>query len=396
MAPDPPRLEYAHSPLVDAEESIMHPARVAILVGLILLAQAPRAAFAGQHTWDVGEVFSNADGTIQFVELLEADGSNNEGGVGNNSISSNAKGFSWTSGAVSNTANKRYLIASQSFANLTGAPTPNAIFTAPPTIGAVLPFFFQTSGDTVSFNVYDSCTFGAIPTNGLGARDCVTNTNTASNSPTNYAGPPGTVVAALANGLLDNFTNGTLQNWSSSASPTNQATGGPGGGGDRYLQLVASAAPLAATNEFQWAGNGVTAAFDHVDVDLNNSGPDPVSVRIMLLTPGCESGGTACTAWTSTNPTVLTSGSGWSAASFSVLEANLTRVLGSDSYAASLANVERVLIRHDDGSPDAPNVPTNVSSTLGIDNIEFQLPEPSALSGLAAGAALLYLLRRRR
>ena len=114
----------------------------------------------------------------------------------------------------------------------------------------------------------------------------------------------------------------------------------------------------------------------------------------MLLTPGCESGGTACTAWTSTNATALTSGSGWIAASFSVKEANLTRVLGSDSYAASLANVERVLIRHDDGSPDAPNVPTNVSSTLGIDNVE--LPEPSALPGLAAGAALLYVLRRRR
>jgi len=369
----------------------MSPTRIAILVGLIVLAQAPRAALAGIHTWDVGEVFSNPDGTIQFVELVEANGGNGETGVSNGAVSSDAKSFGWSGAPVSNTAFKRYLVGSQSFANLTGAPPVDAIMPL-----SVLPFFFQPSGDTVDFIVYDNCPFVGAPSNGVGSRNCESNTNATTNSPTNYAGTPGSVVAALANGLLDNFTNGTLQNWSSSAAPTNQASGGPGGVGDRYLQLVASAAPLAAVNEFQWAGNGVTSSFDHVDVDLNNSGPDPVSVRIMLLTPGCESGGTACTAWTSTNPTVLTSGSGWSAASFSVLEANLTRVLGADSYAASLANVERVLIRHDDGSPDAPNVPTNVSSTLGIDNVEFQLPEPSALTGLAAGAALLAVLRRRR
>jgi hypothetical protein len=367
----------------------MYAARIAILVAVVLFVQGP--AFAGIHTWDVGEVFSNADGTIQFVEFVEANGGNGETGISSGSTSSNAKSFSWSGAPVSGTAYKRYLVGSQSFANLTGAPPIDGLM---PT--SVLPFFFSPASDTVDFAVYDSCTFVGAPSNGVGARDCVTNTNTAGNSPTNYAGTPGSVIAALADGLIDNFTNGTLQNWSSAASPTNQASGGPGGVSDRYLQLVASAAPLSAVNEFQWAGNGAAAGFDHIDVDLNNSGPDPVSVRVMLLTPGCESGGTACTAWTSTNPTVLTSGSGWSAASFSVLEPNLTRVLGSDSYAASLANVERVLIRHDDGSPDAPNVATNVSSTLGIDNVEFQLPEPSALIGLAAGAALLAVLRRRR
>ncbi len=46
------------------------------------------AAVAGVHTWDVNEVFSNADGTIQFVELREAAGTANETGVGNGSLSS--------------------------------------------------------------------------------------------------------------------------------------------------------------------------------------------------------------------------------------------------------------------------------------------------------------------
>ena len=368
----------------------MNRARLANLVAIFLLI-APAAAIAGIHTWDVAEVFSNADGTIQFVELVEANGGNGETGVSGGGVSSAtaSKSFSWTGAPVVNTANKRYLVGSQSFADLTGAPPIDGLMPL-----SVLPFFFAPASDTVSFLVYDSCPFTAVPTNGLGARDCVTNANTASNSPTNYAGTPGSVVAALANGLLDNFTNGTLQNWSSTASPTNQASGGPGGGSDRYLQLVASSAPLAAVNEFQWAGNAITASVDQVKVDLKNSGPDPVSVRVMLLTPGCESGGTACTAWTSTTALALAANDTWTPATFSVKEADLTRVLGSDSYATSLANVERVLIRHDDGTPDAPDVATNVSSTLGMDNIA--LPEPSALVGLLAGATLISVLRRRR
>jgi len=366
----------------------MNRARIAIRIALVLLVLCPTAAIAGIHTWDVGEVFSNADGTIQFVELVEAGGGNFETGVSNGSVSSDAKGFNWSGAAVSNTGFKRYLVASQSFANLTGAPTPDAIMPL-----SVLPFFFQPSADTVDFVVYDSCPFTSIPTNGIGSRNCESNTNTTQNSPTNYAGTSVPVTAALGSGLLDNFTNGTLQNWSSSAAPTNQASGGPAGAGDRYLQLVASGAPLSAVNEFQWAGNAIAVQADRIEVDLNNSGPDPVSVRVMLLTPGCESGGTACTAWTSTNPTALASGSGWTPATFSITEANLTRVLGSDSYNTSLANVERVIIRHDDGTPDAPNVATNVNSTLGVDNVE--LPEPSGLAGLVAGAALVAALRRR-
>jgi hypothetical protein len=103
---------------------------------LLTVAGLPVAAWAGQHTWDVSEVFSNADGTIQFVELKENNGGNTEGGVGNGQITSNAKVFAWSNGAVANTANKYYLVATQSFADLPGAPTPDAIMSP-----GVLPFF---------------------------------------------------------------------------------------------------------------------------------------------------------------------------------------------------------------------------------------------------------------
>ena len=146
----------------------MYPARIAILVVSILLVQG-HAAVAGIHTWDVGEVFTNADGTIQFVEFVEANGGNGETGISGGSTSSDAKGFSWSGAPVSGTAFKRYLVGSQSFANLTGAPPIDGLMPL-----SVLPFFFQPASDTVDFAVYDSCTFTAIPTNGVGARDCVT------------------------------------------------------------------------------------------------------------------------------------------------------------------------------------------------------------------------------
>jgi hypothetical protein len=370
-------------------ESMSNRTRITTFGALVLWVLSPAAAIAGIHTWDVGEVFSNADGTIQFVEFVEAGGGNFETGIANGSTSSNAipKSFSWSGAPVTNTANKRYLVGSQTFANLTGAPPVDAIMPL-----SVLPFFFQPASDTVNFGPYDSCPFTAVPTNGIGSRDCVANTNQTSNSPTNYAGTPGSVIASLAPGLLDNFSNGTLQNWSGGG--TNQASGGPAGAGDRYLEFTAVVSPLSVFNESQWAGNAIASGASTIDVDLNNIGPGPLSVRVMLLTPGCELGGTACTAWTSAGAVPLPSGSGWASVSFSIQEADLIRVLGSDSYAASLANVERVLIRHDDGPADPPDITPPASSTLGIDNIE--LPEPSGLLGLLAGVALVHLFSRRR
>ncbi|MFP6607219.1 MAG: hypothetical protein VCC19_11635, partial [Myxococcota bacterium] len=56
--------------------------RLAFALGLWATCHAG-PALAGIHTWDVNEVFSNADGTIQFVELWEAAGGAGEVNVGN-------------------------------------------------------------------------------------------------------------------------------------------------------------------------------------------------------------------------------------------------------------------------------------------------------------------------
>jgi len=147
-------------------------------------------AFAAVHTWDVNEVFSNADGTIQFVELREANGTPNETGVGNGSLSSNEQtAFSFGNGPVAApTSNKFYLIATQSFADLPGAPVPDVIIPA-----GKIPFF-ATTGSKVNFGTVDSWTFGAVPTNGTDSLDRITGVGP--NSPTNYAGTSGSVDAS--------------------------------------------------------------------------------------------------------------------------------------------------------------------------------------------------------
>ena len=150
------------------------------------------SAFAGIHTWNVNEVFSNADGSIQFVELWEADGGTGEVNIGNNgSLSSTAQNFSFgQSQVVGPTTNKYYLAATASFAALPGAPAPDVIIPA----GSVP--FFNTAGDTVDFGTWDSWTFGAVPTNGTNSLDRITGVG--ANTPTNYAGATGTVNATPA------------------------------------------------------------------------------------------------------------------------------------------------------------------------------------------------------
>lgn len=157
---------------------------------LLALTLHPLSAIAGIHTWDVREVFSNADGTIQFVELFEANGGAGEINVGNGNMSSTTKSFNIGAGTVAPpTTNKRYLLGTAAFALLPGAPTPDATIPA-----GTLPFFFNTAGDTVSFVPYDSFTFGAVPTNGTDSLDEVL--GVAPNSPTNYAGVTGSVDAS--------------------------------------------------------------------------------------------------------------------------------------------------------------------------------------------------------
>jgi hypothetical protein len=145
---------------------------------------------AGIHTWDVNEVFTNADGSIQFVELRDNGTTGNETGVTGGTISSLTQTYAIVpeGPVVAPTNAKHYLIATQAFADLPGAPAPDAIISP-----ANIPFFTAAS-DSVAFGGFDTLVVTSAPTNGtdsFGAGGVI-----ALNSPTNFAGATGSVDAS--------------------------------------------------------------------------------------------------------------------------------------------------------------------------------------------------------
>ena len=162
-----------------------------LVLRVCLVIAFPSVVWGGAHTWDVNELFSNADGTIQFIELREANGTPNELGVpGKVMHSTGSADFTIVGDALeSPSTNKHYLIATQTFADLPGAPTPDAIIPA-----GLLPFWFGADGGTVTYHIYHSLTYGAgeLPTDGINSINEPSNT-IAVNSPTNYAGDTGSV-----------------------------------------------------------------------------------------------------------------------------------------------------------------------------------------------------------
>ena len=154
-----------------------------------LLLAAP-AAFAEFHLFQIEQLFSNADGSVQFVVLHEFTGSNGENFWASKQL------VSMHAGSPNNTlvfpgnlpsaatANKRVLVATQGFAAL-GIVTPD--FT-------VQNGFLPTGGGTLSYAGVDSVTFGALPTDGVTAIN--RNGQPIQNLATNFAGQSASVAAA--------------------------------------------------------------------------------------------------------------------------------------------------------------------------------------------------------
>lgn len=152
---------------------------LATLAGLVVATSAR----AGHHLWDFTEIFSTADGSVQFVELFTAE--NNEAGVGAFTVKAGANTFNFvTNLSTSLTANTYVLIATSNFAGIPGAVAPDYI----------LPVanFFSTGGGTINYaSGADVWNYGTVPTNGKLA--LLRNGSTAVNSPTNFAGDEGSV-----------------------------------------------------------------------------------------------------------------------------------------------------------------------------------------------------------
>ncbi len=161
-------------------------------------------AMAASHLWIFSEVFSNPSGTIQFIEMVECCGAQNETFLFDKWIKSVVTHEQFTFLAnlpcTNCTAHKHLLLATQSFADLPGAPTPDYIIL----VGS-LPFF-AIGGDTLQYWFYPDATwtFGPVPTDGynsLHQDDQVVTVGC--NTPTNFAGQSGSVTLTCDPADLD-------------------------------------------------------------------------------------------------------------------------------------------------------------------------------------------------
>src|SRR3990172_391829 len=149
------------------------------------------------HLYDINELYSNPDGSVQFIELAvgNVDGESFWQGhtisvtqPADSGYGTTTHSFVFPSNLPSSaTANTKVLIATQGFANL-GIVTPDFI---------VPSGFLFFDGGTVNFADADSLSYSALPTNGTLSLN--RNGTTGTNSPTNFAGVTGTAPGGTPN-----------------------------------------------------------------------------------------------------------------------------------------------------------------------------------------------------
>lgn len=139
------------------------------------------AAEAGHHRWDFSELFTNADGSVQYIELFSANAT--EAGPGPWTITSGQKTLDLDGGLPSaGTDGTFVLIATASFVSLPGAVTPDYILPAR---------FFSAQGGSLTADGAAVWKYPAVPTDGVNALQ--RGGSWATNSPTNLGGTRGSV-----------------------------------------------------------------------------------------------------------------------------------------------------------------------------------------------------------
>ncbi len=160
------------------------------MVAVVLGVSAP--AWAGSHLWRVNELFSNADGTVQFIELHNPTDAANEvilSGKWVKSVVNETFLLFPANLPAGSTAQKYLLLGTKAFAALPGAPTPDYIMD---------PNFFALDADEIQYWQYAGAEMefasGELPLDGLNSLD--RSGATLPNSPTNFAGDVGAVDAS--------------------------------------------------------------------------------------------------------------------------------------------------------------------------------------------------------
>ncbi len=175
-----------------------------------VLATVPLTAAASFHLFQIEQIYSNADGTVQFVVLHEFAGANGENFLAGMPFSVThagvTKGITFPGNLPSGqTAGKRVLIATPGFAAL-GIATPDYMIPNQ---------FLPIDGGTLNYAGVDQVSFAALPTDGVNAyfRNGTVGPNQATNfAGTSAAAPAGAVtIVEYYNNTLDHYFISALQ-----------------------------------------------------------------------------------------------------------------------------------------------------------------------------------------
>ena len=168
----------------------------------------------------------------------------------------------------------------------------------------------------------------------------------------------------------------------------NIPTGGPGGAGDRFLQVtsIGGGGPgsrLTAFNRDQWLGNYITAGVNGIDMDLLNTGTVTLSIRIAFKqdtsfgAPGYLSAAF-----------LLPPDSAWHHALFSISPGSMIAVGSPEPFNTFFTHPAELRLINEVGADNLNGDP--IAAQLGVDNIQAE-PEPGAAIltsvGLLLGAA---------
>ncbi len=203
---------------------------------------------------------------------------------------------------------------------------------------------------------------------------------------------------AIVIGQIDDFQDGTTQNWTNGgifgAPPVvNIPDGGPGGAGDHYIQVtsVGGNGPgnrLTTLNRDQWLGDYIGQGVTTIEMDLKNLSDVQLSIRIAFkqeLGPGVPG--------YVSQPFILDPGTGWQHVVFSLSMAAMIPIDSPFDYNTFFSgNFQEARIINSI-NPNLNGDP--IAAQIGIDNIHA-VPEPSVLALGTLGALTLLLSIRRR
>jgi len=156
----------------------------AVFCASTMITSPARGAF---HLWSLQELYSNASGTLQFIELVDQ-GVGGQEFVQNTTISvTNVGGtmthmFTFPTNLPGNSFEKTFIIGTSGI-QAAGGPVPDFV---------VPNGFLFTGGGSISY-FQASGPYTALPLDGLMCRDFPSGTNNATNSPVNFAGQTGVV-----------------------------------------------------------------------------------------------------------------------------------------------------------------------------------------------------------